>query len=112
MGETIAASFLRKKGYRIVVRNFRSRFGEIDIVASLRDKLSFFEVKARVGVQKGKPYEAVGYYKLQHLRRTVAYFLLKNKPAHTKLSIDVISIILDTSYRPSAIDHYENVCAV
>ncbi len=45
--ETLAADFLSRQGYRIVARNYRTRVGEIDLIARHRDRLVFIEVKAR-----------------------------------------------------------------
>jgi len=49
LGEKIAAEFLAKKGYRILARNFRTRFGEIDLVAAKDGVLVFVEVKLKIG---------------------------------------------------------------
>ena len=57
--EAVAAEYLQKEGYRILAKNFRSRFGEIDIVAEEEPYLVFVEVKYRTKQSQGDPSEAV-----------------------------------------------------
>ena len=92
-GEDIAATFLTNQGYTIVARNFRTRFGEVDIIAQKSSIYYFTEVKARIGIAKGKPYEAVTKTKINHLKRASELYVLKNKIKNYKLSLMVISII-------------------
>ena len=70
-GEDLAHRFLRRQGYTIVARNFRTRngAGEIDLVASESDYLVFVEVKARATDQFGTPDRAVDWEKQGHLER-------------------------------------------
>jgi len=109
IGEEMAQNFLQKKGYKILEKNFRTRFGEIDLIVSKVDHLRFVEVKTRVGTSKGMPYEAVNYYKIKHLQRACQYFLLKKNLKNYKLSLDVISIILKTNLEIEKIDFFENI---
>jgi len=90
-GEDAAARYLQSKGYTIVTRNFRSNFGEIDIIAEHGSYLVFIEVKYRSSLNYGSPYEAVNTHKLHKLKRMVDYYYSMHK---TKLSpkIEVISI--------------------
>ena len=67
-GEELASSFLRKKGYRIVERGYRTRFGEIDIIAYDGEVLCFIEVKARRSDKKGLPEEAIPPWKRERIR--------------------------------------------
>ena len=73
MGEHLAVQYLKKQNYRIVERNFRTRNGEIDIIAvdqaEIPQVLCFIEVKTRKTTAFGTPLEAIGYYKLQALLR-------------------------------------------
>ncbi|MCR4329127.1 MAG: YraN family protein [Candidatus Roizmanbacteria bacterium] len=90
-GEDTAARYLQSKGYTIITRNFRSNFGEIDIIAEHGSYLVFIEVKYRSSQAYGSPYEAVNAHKLYKLKRMVDYYYSLNK---TELSpkIEVISI--------------------
>lgn len=109
LGEKLALDFLKEREYEILERNFRSRFAELDIVAKKDGKITFFEVKTRIGTVKGKPYEAVNYHKIIHLKRAIEYFLLKYKIKNYKLSLDLISIILNSDLSVKEIKIYENI---
>ncbi len=90
-GERQAEVFLQKKGYRILDRNFRTRYGEIDLVARDGDEIVFVEVKHRKTADFGYPEESVTASKLQKMHRTAMQYLEK----HTLLQeyrIDVIAI--------------------
>lgn len=95
LGEKKALSYLRKNNFKILEKNYRTKIGEIDIIA-LKNKIVYFiEVKARTDIRKGLPYEAVNYRKIKHIKNTAYYFLLNSKYKDYKLKLAVISIILD-----------------
>ena len=100
-GEEIAVEFLRKKGYRIIERNFRCKRGEIDIVASEGNSLVFVEVKTRSSTQFGEPEQAVNPEKLRHLQHTAYIYLRKNKikPGGVRFRFDIVSILADWNTR-------------
>jgi len=77
MGEVLAAEFLTALGYKIIARNHRSRFGEIDIVALHKGDIIFVEVKARSSDRFGTPAEAITRSKLEKLRRLIADFIVR-----------------------------------
>ena len=66
------------------------------MIAKKDNKVYFFEVKTRIGTDKGQPYEAVNYYKLIGLKRAINYYLLKNKLNDCKLSLEIISVELNS----------------
>jgi len=100
LGEEIAEEYLRRHGYEILERNFRSRrWGEIDIVAIEDDVLVFVEVKARVGSKYGQPVEAVTPFKLRALKRAGQYYKMKHPNLPEALRIDVVGIMLDKETR-------------
>lgn len=94
-GEQKAVDYLKRQGFSIVQRNFRTRAGEIDVVAEKEKTLYFIEVKTRANDGKGQPYEAVNFYKLNHLKRASNMFLLQNSYKNYKLKLALISILLD-----------------
>ncbi len=108
-GENLAAEFLKQNGYRILAKNFRTKLGELDIVALDKGTVCFIEVKTRLGDKKGKPYEAINKRKIIHLKRAANYYLLINNYKQYKLSLDAISIVLDNDLNPIKIDHFENI---
>ena len=79
-GEDLATEFLENKNYFIVERNFRTRFGEIDIVCLDGEKLVFVEVKTKIGHTFGEPEDMVSKVKLAQVRRMgEMYILLKTQ---------------------------------
>jgi len=90
-GERIAERFLKKKGYRILERQFRTRFGEIDLIAKEGDEIIFVEVKTRSNVLFGYPEESVTEAKLSKIQR-VAEFYLSSLASQPSYRIDVIAI--------------------
>lgn len=94
-GEDSSINFLKKSGHSIVARNFRSKFGEIDIISKKTGTLYFVEVKARSSDRLGKPFEAVDSRKLAHMKLAAQSYLLKNPHNEYKLKLAVISILTD-----------------
>jgi len=74
-GENCAAEQLEKEGYRICCRNFRCRFGEIDLIAEKEDMLAFVEVKLRRSSSHGQAREFVTASKQRKLRTTASFYL-------------------------------------
>jgi len=92
-GEDFAVNYLQKKGYKILARNFRSKFGEIDIVAKEAETLVFVEVKTRNNKKYGLPYEAVNNRKLEKIKQIGEYYCLKMGIKKTKMRVDVLSLL-------------------
>ena len=90
-GESLAANFLQKKGYRLIAMGYRCRFGEIDIIASDRKYLVFVEVKLRKSETFAKAHEFVDIHKQERLRTTAAFYLSTN-PTKLQPRFDVIEI--------------------
>jgi len=109
LGEDIASSYLTSKKYKIIERNYYCRWGELDFICKKNNEIFFFEVKTRVGDKKGKPSDAVTYNKIRNLKRTITHYLLKKKLVNCKLSLDVISIELDTSFKVISLKHFKNI---
>jgi putative endonuclease len=78
-GEAVASAALARRGYRIVERNYRSRWGELDVVAYDGDTLVFVEVKARRGAQFGDPAFAVDRRKQRRLVRLAQQYLSRRR---------------------------------
>lgn len=104
--EDVAVSELRKKGYRIVERNFSNKFGEIDIIAKDHGVLVFVEVKAKIGTNFGMPEEMISKGKLQKIRNMATMFM---KGELIPCRIDVVAIVLDENNEVVRLTHYENV---
>jgi len=91
-GEDIAAIYLKKKGYQIIARNYKTSSGEIDIVALDRETVVFIEVKTRADHSFGYPYEAVHYRKRQKLKN-LALLYMKKIGREVPVRFDVLSIM-------------------
>ena len=78
-GEDFTAKFLKKSGYKILERNYHSRYGEIDIIASKGGVLAFVEVKTRSRDSLFKGREAVDFFKLQKCLKTAQVYMMKNQ---------------------------------
>ena len=94
-GEEEACRFLRKKGYRVLQRNFRCAKGEIDIIASSGKMIVFVEVKARSSANFAQPWEAVGFRKRKHLHETAKFYILQNGIRDFEFRFDVLSIVVN-----------------
>lgn len=105
-GETLAARHLEAKGYRIVARNYRCPYGEIDIVATQDEYLVFVEVKTRRGKTAYHPGLAVNRKKQDKLRDLGSYYLSEHPDLNLQPRFDVIAVVL-TAPQPT-VEHIEN----
>ncbi len=96
-GEALAAETYRKKGYKIVAVNYRTRFGEIDIIAENKGFIVFIEVKLRKNSNFGDAAEFVTYSKQKKLRMTAEIWLSENE-TKKQARFDVVEV-----YAPSGI---------
>lgn len=104
-GERLAALFLERQGLVIVERNFRTRSGEIDLIARDKKELVFVEVKSRSGTDFGSALEAVGPRKCQQIVRVAKEYLLKHDGFDQPIRFDVIGILLGDR---AQFDHIKN----
>ena len=91
-GEAAAAAFYRRRGYRILDRNFVARGGEIDLVCRRGRVVVFCEVKTRTSARWGVPSEAVGAVKQRRIRRAAAQWLARQPRRKGELRFDVVSV--------------------
>ncbi|MCH9016779.1 MAG: YraN family protein [Chloroflexi bacterium] len=107
-GEDHARRYLEGKGYTVSATNYRSRWGEVDIVSRLGEELVFVEVKTRRGVAFGTPEESITAAKSQRLIATAQDYLQKNGLEQSRWRIDLISIHLDETGKLLEVNHLEN----
>ena len=93
-GEKIAESFLIQKGLKILIKNYRNKFGEIDIVALDGDIVVFIEVKTRSNHHFGSPEEAVTHTKQKQICRAAKGYLLFYKLFESPIRFDVVAVTL------------------
>lgn len=106
-GEKIAAEFVREQGYTVVTRNYRKRFGEIDIIAEDAGTLVFIEVKTRRTSEFGSPLEAVDAHKQQRMARAAQDFLSSTGQHDRSARFDVVAVVLQRDSAPQ-IEHIRN----
>ncbi|MCM8772312.1 MAG: YraN family protein [Candidatus Omnitrophica bacterium] len=94
IGEEKAINFLQKNGYKIIDRNFRTKFGEIDIIAKKNRKIVFIEVKTRSSDNFGLPEEAVNKKKLRKIER-VGLCYMNLKKINLPFTFEILSIRID-----------------
>jgi putative endonuclease len=92
-GEAAAAAFLQNRGYAVLSRNFRTRTGEIDLIACKNNTLVFVEVKTRRNQAFGLPFESVNHQKQVKIRKTALAYLASQAHAFQNYRFDVISIM-------------------
>ena len=95
IGEGLALDFLKSHSFSVLEKNFRSKFGEIDIISEKEHCLYFIEVKTRSSNDFGKPFESVNKRKIYHIKKAAQYYLLKNKFEGYKLKVAVFSILIE-----------------
>lgn len=94
--EQRAVDYLITNGFCILERNYRNRYGEIDIIAKDGSYLVFIEVKYRRTLEEGHPTEAVNVNKMRRITRTaMSYIAMKRISENTPMRFDVISILGD-----------------
>jgi putative endonuclease len=95
LGEELAVAELERLGYAISARRYRTRCGEIDIVADDDGTLVFVEVKARADAEFGTAAEAVTRWKQRRLVRMARDYLVRERVVNRPCRFDVVAIMLD-----------------
>jgi len=93
-GEDMAAAALKKQGYKILERNYRTPLGEIDLIARHQGFLVFLEVKTRRSLHFGEPQEAVSPAKQARLKRLADYYLKQKRLGEVPVRFDVVAITM------------------
>ena len=92
-GEDLAAAALKKQGYKVLERNYRTPLGEIDLIARHQGVLVFIEVKTRTSARFGVGQEAVHYGKQARYRKLADYYLKKKRLGEIAVRFDVVGIL-------------------
>ncbi len=93
MGEETAVRYLRQAGYIIVAQKYRSKTGEIDVIANNKGTIVFVEVKTRRSTAFGFPAEAVTYSKRQKLIKTALCYLKQTNQENAACRFDVLEVL-------------------
>ncbi|MEW6424696.1 MAG: YraN family protein [Bacillota bacterium] len=109
LGEDLAASYLKEKGYRLLARNYRCRLGEIDIIALDENVLVFIEVRCRSSDRFGLPQESVQWPKQTKVRKIALHYLKTAGPKFAApVRFDVLALLFDRDHRLRRLEHIEN----
>jgi putative endonuclease len=118
LGETLAANFLAELGYKILERNVRTPYGEIDLIAEQpsevdadtesRKTIVFVEVKTRTTYTYGFPETSITPRKIEHMVSAAEYYLQNHSDIELDWRIDVISIEYITTNQEPQIIHFQN----
>lgn len=92
-GEEIAAALLKDNGYKILIRNYRTNLGEIDIIASDEDTICFVEVKTRQSDRFGLPSEAISGPKKRQISKAAVTFLKERNLLDKKARFDIVCVL-------------------
>ena len=92
VGEDEAVKFVKKQGYRILQTNFKTKLGEIDIIAEDKKVVAFIEVKTRTTEDFGSPLEAVNYHKQKKIIQVANQFLVNFKVENRECRFDIVAI--------------------
>jgi len=106
-GERAAKRFLKRRGYKVVARNWRCRLGEIDLVAMDESMLVFVEVKTRRQDAASLPEDAITHDKKRRLRNLAQAFMTQYDLGHLRHRFDVIAVTVRPWPLPCRIAHYE-----
>lgn len=91
-GEELACKYLENNDYRILKRNYKNCFGEIDIIAIEKNEIVFIEVKMRTEKKYGNGFDAINFYKIKHIENVATVFIKNNKLEAHPIRFDAIQI--------------------
>ena len=104
LGEEIALKYILSKGGNVIEKNYRTKMGEVDLIAKLNGELVFVEVKSRSNINYGYPSESVNYKKKRKIINVAKYYILENSLENLSIRFDVIEIY----FNEKKINHIEN----
>ncbi|MFA5384483.1 MAG: YraN family protein [Eubacteriales bacterium] len=104
-GEDEAVSYLRKKGYLLLQRNYRCPLGEIDIIAREGKTLVFIEVRSRSSDRFGTPQESVNRKKILKIYKVAQYYLKAVQKEEEPVRFDVLALLFDIENQLKHLDH-------
>ena len=94
IGENEATKYLKKNKYKILERNFRKKYGEIDIIAKKGENIAFVEVKTRKNDAFGRASEFVDWKKQERIKKT-AFSYISEKELQGDFSFDIVEVYLE-----------------
>jgi putative endonuclease len=104
-GERAAARYLKRQGMRVLLRGYRTRLGEIDLIVRDGETLVFVEVKSR---RQGSPAEAVTTEKERRLTNAALRFLRKYDLLEQRSRFDIVAVVWPHDQKAPTIEHFRN----
>lgn len=101
LGEDLACEALQRRGYAVLARRYRTRVGEIDIVAADGNTVVFVEVKARRDTRCGVPAEAVTWWKQRRIITMARFYLATHRCQDRPVRFDVVSVLAPRGAAPT-----------
>lgn len=92
MGEDMGAEYLKTNGFRVLERNFRTRFGEIDIVAQKGKEYFFVEVKTRTQTDFGSSLESLPFFRINRLKKMALFYIQNKKLPDSFMHLSLLGI--------------------
>ena len=108
MGEAIAREYLKKKGYKILAQNFKTKYAEIDLIARQKNEMVFVEVRTKRGEIFGTPEESLNRKKMIKLRKN-AWAYVGRIGWQGAYRLDAVCVVLKQDNSAQRINHYENI---
>ena len=108
IGEALACAYLRRLGYNILSRNYKTKIGEIDIVARDGKVLAFVEVKTRRSDAYGLPEEAINAKKMHKLTLLAELYIKQKRLYQDEARFDIVSILMDSGNGSKSIKLIKN----
>lgn len=111
-GEEAASEYLKKQGYSIIETNYRSKLGEIDIIARDGNMVVIVEVRTKTGLAFGRPEESINHEKARKLHRLALQYIQSNYHREMPSRIDLIAVMLEkSSGLVKDVKHIKNILA-
>ena len=100
LGEELAGHYLARHGYKILLKNYESPLGEIDLIAKEKGALVFIEVKTRSSLSMGSPLESVTFHKRAQIVKSAKYYIKRYGIKDIPCRFDVVSILIPPGEEP------------
>jgi len=107
-GEGLAAKFLKRRGYRIIQRNYRCKLGEIDIIAERDRTTVFVEVRSKQTEGFGPPQYSITAAKRRQISKVALSYIREKNLVGQSCRFDVIAVTFSSESRRPGIEHIEN----
>ncbi len=108
-GENLAVKYLKKRKYKIIDKNIKIGYKEIDIIAKKKNEFIFIEVKTRIKNDYCGAEDSLNYKKIQHLKKALSIYVKIKKIDPELTRFDLIAIDLDRQLKKAKIKHYKEI---